>query len=41
MNMMKNEYDLNEKIKEEIKTLATKPELKAEQDRVAKLQTYD
>ena len=41
-----NEYDLNEKIKKisnkrKIKTLATKAELKAEQDKIIKLQTYD
>ena len=41
-----NEYDLNEKIKtlatiEEIKTLAAKGELHAEQDKIVKLQTYD
>ena len=29
MNMMKNEYDLNEKIKEEIKTLARKARIKS------------
>ena len=39
--MLVNEYDLNEKIKEEIKTLAIKKELKAEQGKIAKLQTYD
>ena len=32
-----NEYDLNEKIK----TLATKAELKAEEDKMVELQTYD
>ena len=41
-----HEADLNEKIKklatkEEIKTLVKKPELKAEQGKIVKLQTYD
>ena len=36
-----NESDLDRKIKEEITTLATKAELKAEQDKMVKLQTYD
>ena len=44
-NKLVNEFGLNEKIKtlatEEIKTLATKAELKAEQDKIVKLQTYD
>ena len=38
---MLNESDLDEKIKEEIKSFATKAELKAEQDKTVKLQTYD
>ena len=36
-----DEYDLDRKIKEEIKTLAIKPELKADKDKIVKLQTYD
>ena len=41
-----NESGLNEKIrtlpaKEEIKTLATRTELKAGQDKIVKLETYD
>ena len=43
--MLVNESVLNEKItlttKEEIKELATQAELKAEQDKLVKLQTYD
>ena len=35
------ESDLDRKIKEEIKTLATKAKLKAEQDKIVKLQTHD
>ena len=36
-----DEYDLDRKIKEEIKTLAIKPKLKADKDKIVKLQTYD
>ena len=36
-----NKSDLEEKIKEEIKILATKAELKPEKDKTVKLQTYD
>ena len=41
-----NKYDLNDNIKtlgtkQEIETLAAKAELKAEQDKIANLQTYD
>ena len=38
---MVNESNLNDKIKEKIKTLATKAELKTEQDKIVKLQIYD
>ena len=38
---MVNESNLNDKIKEKIKTLATKAELKAEQDKIVKLQISD
>ena len=38
---MVNESNLNDKIKEKIKTLATKAELKAEQNKIVKLQIYD
>ena len=35
------ESDLDRKIKEEIKTVATKAEFKAEEDKIVKLQTFD
>ena len=38
---MVNESNLNDKIKEKTKTLATKAELKTEQDKIVKLQIYD
>ena len=38
---MVNESDLHDKIKEKIKTLATKAELKAEQNKIVKLQIFD
>ena len=34
-------FGLNEKIKEEIKHLPTQAELKVEQDKIVKLQTFD
>ena len=40
-NKLVNESDLDRKIKEDVKTLATKEQLLTKQDKIVKLQTYD